>query len=92
MSLHYPWLFTLVCSSTLLSYFVTNRFNLILAFPSIQTEDEGGMFFHSDMISSSNWEVIISLIAMLYADNAHTGLMDFGMLKENRTRHFHDQH
>ena len=29
---------------------------------------------------------------MLYADNAHTGLMDFGMLKENRTRHFHDQH
>ena len=29
---------------------------------------------------------------MLYADNAHVGLADFGLLKENRTRHFDHQH
>ena len=33
-----------------------------------------------------------SSIATLYADNAHMGLVDFGMLKENRTRHVEDQH
>ena len=33
-----------------------------------------------------------SHLATLYADNAHVGLADFGLLKENRTRHFDHQH